>query len=668
MKRFLFLVTLAVICSSALAAGQPVLRDDLDGKTFGQAAGITYADGKDGQAAVLDSVGDTIDYPAERFPLKAGRIEFDVKLTKPLTTERPIWCLFSDVGAGGSHYGAINVHWRDKPSGFEYGIFDGSQHHWCYAKDFDWQPGVWHYVALTYGSSGMSLEIDGKLQDHNDYTGGLSSTNKHIGWHDSYNDSPPVMVDNFRAYSISTDYVDVSSSLLSPNGDGLADTCAISYGLAHDSTVTVEVVDKNGKPVARLIDGKQTPEGEHTVSWNGKGIADGRYSIVMSISGKRLQQAVQVDRHWKWSKPAPAFSDVFPLGTWYFWEDDATYINRYTKDMAKVKAYYEYTMKDLGDHGFNLIVPVWTPHDHRRLQLDVAQKYGIKALVHLDEINTAVASGVLPAGRNMFQLAEDAIKSVKNHPALAGYYMIDEPGNSPDMAKRIADAKQALETVDPKCPGFSCLLGGYEDLLKTVDYQVLMIDIYPLHPNWSGDWSGYIAELERGQRNAGSRPLWVIMQAFGKPNNSWMIPNAEQVRAQVWLALAHGAKGMLYFIYQSTTGFQGEWLQGLVDMDLKPMDGRLDEVGRLNANIKKIAPTLLKLKPAEFDIAVKNDLVLAKAFTDPSGARYAIVVNKDVKRSVSAHWTGALPTDVLTGLRIRSLLILKPGEGRLLKL
>lgn len=669
MKRFLFAIILAVICSSAYAADQLVSRDDLDGSSLGSARGITYTVGRSGQCAVLDAAADTIEYPAERFAQKAGRIEFDVCLTKPLTVERPIWCLFSDVGASGSHYGAINVHWRDKPCQFEYAIFDGSQHHWCYAKDFDWQPGVWHHVALIYGALGMSLEIDGKLQDHNDYTGGLASSNKRVGWHDAYVNAPPVMVDNFRTYSTSSDYLDVSGPLLSPNGDGLLDTCTISYGLADSSTVTLAVVDKNGKSVAKLIDGKQSDAGEYTGSWDGKGIADGQYSIVMSIAGrKQFRQPIMVDRHWKWTKPAPAFNNFFALGTWYFWEDDASYIKRYTSDMGKVKSYYEQTMKDLADHGFNLIVPVWTPHDHRRLQLDTAAKYGIKAIVHMDEINSVVSTGVLPENKNMFQVAEDAIKGVKNHPAVAGYYIIDEPNNSPDMANRIASAKLALETVDPSHPGFSCLLSNYEDLLKTVDYQVLMVDIYPLSPNWSGDWSGYIAQLERGQKNAENRPLWVIMQAFGKPNNSWMIPNAEQIRAQVWLALAHGAKGVLYFIYQSTTGFQGEWLQGLVDMNLKPMDGRLAEVGHINADITKLAPILLKLKPTELDLPVMNDSIVAKPFTDPSGARYAIVVNKDVKQSVAVKWTGAPPTDMLTGLRTRSLLILKPGEGRLLRL
>lgn len=662
------LTAILILCAvSAWGADSLVFEDKLDGQTFGKAAGVTFGPGRDGQAAVLDAAGDTIEYPVEVFAGAAGRIEFDMKLTKPLSTERGMWCVFSDIGAAASHWGAINVHWRDKPSDFEFGIFDGSAHHWCIAKGFDWQPGVWHRVALIYGPSGMAMEIDGKVVDQNDYKGGLANTAKKLGWDDPWNDSAPVVVDNFRTYRTNVDLLAVSSPIITPNGDGLLDSCTITYGVAADSTVTLSVVDKYNDVKAGLLRDKHLQPGEYTIAWGGKGVSDGEYTVVMNTGARRLTEKVCVDRRWKWKKAPPMFNDFFPLGTWYFWEDDASYINRYTKDSVKAREYYERTMKDLGDHSFNLIFPVWTPHDHRQLMLDNAHRNGIKAIVHLDEINSVVASGEIDRV-NIFEVADNAIKGVKDHPATTGYYMIDEPNNAPEVARRIRLARQALEAVDPKHPGFSCLLGGYEDLLKIVDYQVLVIDIYPLHPNWSGDWNGYISELQRGQRNQGDRPLWVILQAFGKPNNSWKIPTPEEIRAQVWLALAHGAKGIVYFIYQSTTGFQGEWLQGMADMDLKPMDGRLDEVGRINKQITQLAPTLLKLKPTEFALPALPEQVLGKGFTDPKGAKYVIIANKDTKREAVVPWTAKGTTDVLTKSDVGAAMRLPPGGGAVLKL
>lgn len=369
------------------------------------------------------------------------------------------------------------------------------------------------------------------------------------------------------------------------------------------------------------------------------------------------------------SHAAPARPDVsgfFPTGVWFFWEDDASYINRHVDDAGKARAYYETTMRDLGTHGVNLIIANWTPRDHRGMLLDAAEKNGVKIVVHLDEINSIIGGSQPIDTPAVAETLRKAIAPIKDHPALVGYYLIDEPANNPNVAARIAAAKRLLEKIDPRRPGFSCLLGAYEDLLKTVDYRVLLIDIYPIGMAWTGDFSGYISELERGRRNAGDRPLWVIPQAFGK-ENAWRIPTPAEIRAQVWLALASGAKGIVYFIYQSTTGYQGEWLKGLADMQLKPMDGRWAEVGRINADIKSLAPTLLRLKPSPDKLAFPAT-VLANTFADPDGARYVIIANRSATKSVYVAWPHAPATDVLTHAKVTSGTSLQPGAGKLLKM
>ena len=37
-------------------------------------------------------------------------------------------------------------------------------------------PGEWHQVVFTFGSGGMQLYVDGKLEATNTYTGGLSTS------------------------------------------------------------------------------------------------------------------------------------------------------------------------------------------------------------------------------------------------------------------------------------------------------------------------------------------------------------------------------------------------------------------------------------------------------------------------------------------------------------
>lgn len=363
---------------------------------------------------------------------------------------------------------------------------------------------------------------------------------------------------------------------------------------------------------------------------------------------------------------AAAVRGFFPTGVWYFWEDDASYINRHVDDPAKATAYYEGTMRDLGSHGVNLIIANWTPRDHRKMMLDAAHKNGIRVIVHLDEVNSIIAAKEPIDEAKATQTMREAVAGIKGHPGTFGYYLVDEPGNSAEIAQRIATMKNLLEKVDPQHPGFSCLLGGYEDLLKTVDYRVLLIDIYPIGMKWTGDFSGYISELERGYRNSGDRPLWVIVQSFGK-KDAWKIPTPEELRAMVWQAVASGARGIVHFIYQSTTGHQGEWLQGLVDMDLKPMDGRLDEIAKQNADLKKLAPLLLTLKRTDEKLDLP-DTVYAHTFTDASGGRYVIVANRSGAKPVYFKASFGPATDMLTGAKTSAGISLKPGAGKVLKM
>jgi hypothetical protein len=369
----------------------------------------------------------------------------------------------------------------------------------------------------------------------------------------------------------------------------------------------------------------------------------------------------------KGKKTNNRFSDFFAKGVFYINENDSMVNRTYIDDPTAAQAYYDRTMKDLAGGGFNLVTVYWTPVDHRKMVLDSAQKYGLKVIVHLPEIASMIKLGDQV---NLFDFSEYTTRALRDHPAVAGYYIVDEPLVKPEVIARAELARLALEVSDPNHPSFLGLAdvaGKYEDVLRTVNVPVLLVDSYPVVSNWSGDFSGYVEQLERGQRNAGDRPLWIIPQVFGKPE-VWKTPTPEEIRAEVWLALAYGAKGFIHFIYQSTTSNGEEWIRGLVDMDLNPIDGRLDELKQLNADLDRLAPTRLSLHPTEFTPPQVSDSVVARAFQDAKGTRYVILANTDVKNPATFAWTGVATTDVLTGKKIRSQISLVPGGGKVVKL
>lgn len=680
--KLVYLLLLLAMCGTAVAYGSEtaLLSDSLDGSTRGTASGITWAPGKDGQAAVLDAPTDSIEYPMEDFGPRAGRIEFDLMFPQAIAKEHKTWCLFSDVGAGSGFPGAVIAYFQGGGSTLEYGIFNNGFQMLC-SKTTDWKPGQWYHLTLGYGPGGMRLEVNGTLEASNTYSGGLANKPKKFGFHDATMDSPPVMLDNLRVFRTYTDALDLYPPLVSPNGDGLFDTCKIAYELAGDSTVTLSLAGKDGAVLKTLAAGKPESGGEHTLTWDGGGTEDGRYQIVLTAAraGANVQKKndISVDTRWKWSQSAPLFNETFPRGMYYYCEDDAAQLNRHIDDPIKARKYYEDTMADLAAHGIDLVISVSPPRDHRQMLLDSAHKSGIRVIVSLDDVSNLLSSGEAFDRANPFDLVWEAIKDIKDHPAVAGYYVIDEPIFTPAMARNIALIKQTLEAMDPKHPSFSCLRENYEDIFKAADFQVLLTDnTYPILTKFGGDFAApywpsgtqsFISDLARAQRNAGARPLWVIPQAFGKAGQ-WRIPTPEELRAQVWLSLAYGAKGIVHFLYQSTTKFQGEYLQGLVDMNLKPMDGRLEEVARLNAAMKKLAPTLLKLQPASFAVPVSAPSIIARAFTDPKGVRYAILANKDATKAVQFPWGSELGVDVLTGASIGKTISLQPGAGMVVRM
>ena len=100
-------------------------------------------------------------------------------------------------------------------------------------------------------------------------------------------------------------------------------------------------------------------------------------------------------------------------------------------------------------------------------------------------------------------------------------------------------------------------------------------------------------------------------------------------------------------------------------MDLNPIDGRLDELKQINADLDKLSSTLLSLHPAEFIPPQVPDSVVARAFSDARGTRYVILANTDVKNSATFAWTGVATTNVLTGTKVGLQISLVPGGGKL---
>ncbi|HET9324945.1 MAG TPA: N-acetylmuramoyl-L-alanine amidase [Gaiellaceae bacterium] len=80
-----------------------------------------------------------------------------------------------------------------------------------------------------------------------------------------------------------------------PNGDGRTDTTSITFQLSRRSPVRIELQTEQGVLIALLQSGSR-PAGRNTFVWNGAGMPDGRYRIMVAVAaaGREVTAATNV--------------------------------------------------------------------------------------------------------------------------------------------------------------------------------------------------------------------------------------------------------------------------------------------------------------------------------------------------------------------------------------
>lgn len=222
-------------------------------------------------------------------------------------------------------------------------------------------------------------------------------------------------------------------------------------------------------------------------------------------------------------------------------------------------------------------------------QIEACRKHGLKAIV--------VTAGLPPE-----QLPED--------PACWGYHLADEPGagafpglrESVDAIRRARPGKLAYINLYPNYAPSSALGAASYDayvqrFIKEVGVDVLSMDHYPqFRPDADGR-DAYCQNLEvmRRESVAAGMPFWNFFNTM--PFGPHTDPTEAQIRWQIYTSLAYGAKGVMYFCYWTPAG--AEFPKGGA---IITRDGRrtrhYDEATRINAVLKNLGPTLMRLTSA----------------------------------------------------------------------
>lgn len=179
------------------------------------------------------------------------------------------------------------------------------------------------------------------------------------------------------------------------------------------------------------------------------------------------------------------------------------------------------------------------------------------------------------------QIEEDVIAH-RDDPALLCWYLSDEPagrGNPPD--RYIAHNRQ-MKQLDPHHPTTMVFCVPSKAHEYTDGMDILMVDPYPIAHRPVTQ----VAETVDLVRNAtgGQMPIWCVPQAFGGGEAWFREPSWQEQRCMTYMAIAHGATGIQYFIRRPphTSPF---------------VDGMWAECRKMAREIRELTPALLSHEP-----------------------------------------------------------------------
>lgn len=336
---------------------------------------------------------------------------------------------------------------------------------------------------------------------------------------------------------------------------------------------------------------------------------------------------------------------------------------------------YKTALLEMKQRGFNTISNFCNGFS-TELTLKLMQKY------HLYLLHTATC------GRTIYALPEKhklikAIKEFSHHPNLLAWYGQDEPTDIDVYLKN----KKRVETLSSGgAPYASAMHMNY--VIKTVGpcMEVIMIDPYSINGKFdplasSSTLSKHSVNVNIAREASMGKRVWMIPQAFSLRVNgktAKRYPRPVEVRFDVFNALAMGASGFIFFIYNDTVPYFDKAIRG-EEFDQTLVDAwgngnatydTLSEIGR---RLIPIMPSFLNIKKSKkLKINCFNSKIIVRQWKNELGT-LVFCVNSDLTKKVTQKIKFFLPKkkrvynlDTLTPFKGASLYLnIKPGDGQL---
>lgn len=254
---------------------------------------------------------------------------------------------------------------------------------------------------------------------------------------------------------------------------------------------------------------------------------------------------------------------VFPVGIYV-----ALAPQRLTSDPKRTLA----ILDDLQNSPFNILVnygsPDGTPEEKRRW-LDQLHKRGLREFFSLKDYYEDLRFSVrgLPEyGKTEEEVIRKEVKALKDHPAILGWYISDERTDVESVRRHHQWVKEE-DRLHPTLHVEGALGRISPAFAEAAD--IIGVDQYPIsheRPIVITAVADIMDELQQ-KICRGQRPAWTVVQAVGgylwnedvrergykfPPDEArrYRAPTPREIRCMTYLALTHGATGLLYYYHK----------------------------------------------------------------------------------------------------------------------
>ena len=211
--------------------------------------------------------------------------------------------------------------------------------------------------------------------------------------------------------------------------------------------------------------------------------------------------------------------------------------------------------------GFNMMSPyqkiVPETFNERKAYMDRCAELGMKVNYNLLSVSGGGGTGSKIDGlsdeeKRTRLIAE--IKTFRDHPALMGWYISDEPNGNNMSPEQLEEIYRTVKENDPWHPVSIVFMAPFIASKKYADaLDIVMADPYPLPDRpvtMVGDVTGQLKTEFRGKR-----PVWIVPQAFGGGELWSREPTVQEIRSMTWQSIINGATGIQYFVRQGLNYF-----------------------------------------------------------------------------------------------------------------